>query len=436
MNIGRRPEEAAGKKAEKAAEKAAEKKAKWETAKKKQVLCVAVGILLGAAGFAWQHGGASVCTYLEREDYGGDPVVYDLSVEGLEQEVVPLQIEISPRRYTEKEAAEVFAKIKTGLLEEILGENQSLQEVKSDLILPTEKSGGIRIAWRSNEPEILDDEGTVLVGEEKSGSGKAGGIQVTLQAELTDGFYRDELEVAVTVYPPEKSKAEQLAGQLARQVEQAASEQPGAVRVALPEDFEGRQLRFRKETGTEYLLFPVLGVILAVFFHWQARNTEIEAHKKREKQLQYDYADLVYQLMVFTGAGLTVSRAWKQIVNNYEKRLEHENSQQRAVYEEMEIALGEMENGLPESQAVSRFGERCQHNEYRRLSSILGQSRQTGMKNLQELLAQEMDTAWEQQKQAAKRLGEEAGTKLLLPLFLMLLVVMVLVMVPALMVML
>ena len=58
------------------------------------------------------------------------------------------------------------------------------------------------------------------------------------------------------------------------------------------------------------------------------------------------------------------------------------------------------------------------------------------MKNLQELLAQEMDTAWEQQKQAAKRLGEEAGTKLLLPLFLMLLVVMVLVIVPALMVML
>lgn len=124
---------------------------------------------------------------------------------------------------------------------------------------------------------------------------------------------------------------------------QSSPEQSG---LPLPEDFEGRQLRFRKETGTEYLLFPVLGVILAVFFHWQARNTEIEARKKREKQLQYDYADLVYQLMVFTGAGLTVSRAWKQIVNNYEKRLEHENSQQRAVYEEMEIALGRWKMGF------------------------------------------------------------------------------------------
>lgn len=422
MRVDMRTEGAAG--------KATEKVVKGVAEKKKQVLCVAVGILLGVGGFAWQHGGASICTSLEREDYGGDPVVYDLSVEGLEQRTVPVQIQVLPRRYTEQEAAEVFAKVKAGILEEILGENPSLQEVRHDLILPTEKPGGIRIAWRSSEPEVLDEDGTILVGWESDS-----GTQVTLQAEITDGFYRDEMEVAVIVYPPERREAEQLASQLAQQVEQAAAKQPGAVQVALPREFEGRTLRFRKETGTEYLLFPVLGVVLAMFFHWQAKNTEMEARKKREKQLQYDYADLVYQLMVFTGAGLTVSRAWKQIVDNYEKRLGNRTSQPRAVYEEMEIALGEMENGRPESQAVSRFGERCQLNEYRRLSSILGQNRHTGMKNLQELLAQEMDTAWEQQKQAAKRLGEEAGTKLLLPLFLMLLVVMVLVMVPAMMVM-
>ena len=422
MRVDMRTEGAAG--------KATEKVVKGVAEKKKQVLCVAVGILLGVGGFAWQHGGASLCTSLEREDYGGDPVVYDLSVEGLEQGTVPVQIQVPPRRYTEQEAAEIFAKVKAGILEEILGENPSLQEVRHDLILPTEKPGGIRIAWRSSEPEVLDEDGTILAGWESDS-----GTQVTLQAEITDGFCRDEMEVSAIVYPPEKSEAEQLASQLAQQVEQAAAKQPGAVQVALPREFEGRTLRFRKETGTEYLLFPVLGVVLAMFFHWQAKNTEMEARKKREKQLQYDYADLVYQLMVFTGAGLTVSRAWKQIVGNYEKRLGNRTSQPRAVYEEMEIALGEMENGRPESQAVSRFGERCQLNEYRRLSSILGQNRHTGMKNLQELLAQEMDTAWEQQKQAAKRLGEEAGTKLLLPLFLMLLVVMVLVMVPAMMVM-
>ena len=321
--------------AEGAAGKATEKVVKGVAEKKKQVLCVAVGILLGVGGFAWQHGGASLCTSLEREDYGGDLVVYDLSVEGLKQGTVPVQIQVPPRRYTEQEAAEVFAKVKAGILEEILGENPSLQEVRHDLILPTEKPGGIRIAWRSSEPEVLDEDGTILVGWESDS-----GTQVTLQAEITDGFYRDEMEVAVIVYPPERREAEQLASQLAQQVEQEAAKQPGAVQVALPREFEGRTLRFRKETGTEYLLFPVLGVVLAMFFHWQAKNTEMEARKKREKQLQYDYADLVYQLMVFTGAGLTVSRAWKQIVDNYEKRLGNRTSQPRAVYEEMEIALG------------------------------------------------------------------------------------------------
>ena len=40
-------------------------------------------------------------------------------------------------------------------------------------------------------------------------------------------------------------------------------------------------------------------------------------------------------------------------------------------------------------------------------------------------------SAWEEQKHTARRMGEEARTRLLAPLFLMLLVVMVIIMVPA-----
>lgn len=42
-----------------------------------------------------------------------------------------------------------------------------------------------------------------------------------------------------------------------------------------------------------------------------------------------------------------------------------------------------------------------------------------------------MVSAFEQRKNLAKKLGEEAGTKLLLPLFLMLGVVMIMIVVPA-----
>ena len=42
-----------------------------------------------------------------------------------------------------------------------------------------------------------------------------------------------------------------------------------------------------------------------------------------------------------------------------------------------------------------------------------------------------MEAAFEQRKNLARRLGEEASTKLLLPLFMMLLIVMVMITVPA-----
>ena len=48
-----------------------------------------------------------------------------------------------------------------------------------------------------------------------------------------------------------------------------------------------------------------------------------------------------------------------------------------------------------------------------------------------ELLKLESIQAFEERKAQAKRLGEEAGTKLLLPMFLMLAMVLVIVIVPA-----
>lgn len=81
---------------------------------------------------------------------------------------------------------------------------------------------------------------------------------------------------------------------------------------------------------------------------------------------------------------------------------------------------------------MEAFGRRCGLQPYMKLSSLLEQNRRTGTKNLQQLLEQEMSAAWEEQKHAARRLGEEAGTRLLIPLFLMLIVVMVIIMVPAL----
>ena len=54
-----------------------------------------------------------------------------------------------------------------------------------------------------------------------------------------------------------------------------------------------------------------------------------------------------------------------------------------------------------------------------------------GTKELKELLYQESYDAFEQRKSLAVKKGEEAATRLLMPMFMLLIVVMIIVMVPA-----
>ena len=61
----------------------------------------------------------------------------------------------------------------------------------------------------------------------------------------------------------------------------------------------------------------------------------------------------------------------------------------------------------------------------------MSQNLRKGMKGLTQMLKLESIQAFEERKARAKKLGEEAGTKLLFPMFLMLAVVLIIVIVPA-----
>ena len=61
------------------------------------------------------------------------------------------------------------------------------------------------------------------------------------------------------------------------------------------------------------------------------------------------------------------------------------------------------------------------------------QNRTAGSKHLRVMRQTGLHDEWELRKNLARKMGEEAGTKLLAPLFLMLGIVMVMIMVPAMM---
>ena len=68
---------------------------------------------------------------------------------------------------------------------------------------------------------------------------------------------------------------------------------------------------------------------------------------------------------------------------------------------------------------------------YRTLSSILVQCLQKGSVGVEQILAKETEQAQRLRRQQAQILGEQASTRLLFPMILMLLVVFVILLVPA-----
>ena len=94
----------------------------------------------------------------------------------------------------------------------------------------------------------------------------------------------------------------------------------------------------------------------------------------------------------------------------------------------MRYTYYQMQSGMAEGDAYREFGRRCRLQSYLKLSGLLEQNRRSGTKNMRAILETEMTDALEQRKNLARRLGEEAGTRLLMPLFLMLGIVMVMIM--------
>ena len=68
---------------------------------------------------------------------------------------------------------------------------------------------------------------------------------------------------------------------------------------------------------------------------------------------------------------------------------------------------------------------------HRKLGNTLSQNLRKGNRGLLDLLESEVDDAFEERKSIARKYGEEAGTKLLFPMMIMLVMIMVLLLVPA-----
>ncbi len=151
---------------------------------------------------------------------------------------------------------------------------------------------------------------------------------------------------------------------------------------------------------------------------------------RRNRQMLLDHPQLISKLMLYLGAGMTIRNSFRKIASRYAAERQ-EGGKFHYVYEEMLLICHELDSGVSEAAAYEHFAKRCRLPQYTKLSNILVQNMRKGSNSILDALRQEAENAFEERKNMARKLGEEAGTKLLLPMMLMLGIVMVLILIPA-----
>lgn len=361
---------------------------------------------------------------LKRNPWGQRDAVYEFYAEGLEEGAVDLTVTVPSRRLSPEEFHERMPEISEILLSGILGSNVSLDQIRTDLELPEELPGyGIQVAWESERPELLSSMG-LLNQEGIWGVDPSRGETFSLMAELSCGEEKELVTVPITVLPEEMTQGERLA----ERIDSLALEDMENETVRLMEEFEGVPITYRRKGRFRNAVLLVLGGVLAACLWMKEKNDEQLQKKRREESLTAAYPDLVSGFLVLTGAGYSIRQAWKKTVQDRKKS---ETLPFSEVYQEMQVTLNQMETGTPEAFAYVWFGKRCGLRCYTRFSGILESSLRTGGSSLRSLLEPEMEEAFKIQADLARRKGEEASTKLLLPMFGMLGIVMVMVTAPA-----
>ena len=148
--------------------------------------------------------------------------------------------------------------------------------------------------------------------------------------------------------------------------------------------------------------------------------------KLRNRKLEEEYNAVVTRLVIYLGTGIPIKHAWQKTTSVLE-RINPESIAAR----EMKLAVREMNSGVYEKDCYISFGKRCGRQEYIRLGTLLSQNLRKGNRELLKRLREESKDSGERQKHLVRRCGEEATTKMLGPMMMLLTVTMILIMLPA-----
>ena len=369
----------------------------------------------------WQNSQLEENNKILRGEYGSGKQEISLQMKTKEEEWKDIGVVLHPKEYSNQELEEMFLSACKLLSDRIQKENETLEQVSTELDLISQiEEFPFSMTWKSSKEEILNSNGELMVSDKDLEEDVE--LTVTFQYEDWEREYSFPVHVTVKAnqdftYYLEKDLKEQE--EKTRQNEQ----------FILPDTFQGEGMQWRYPPGKSSIVLGILFFIMLPFISGQKDREIHNQTKLRKQQLQESFPEFISKLILLLETGMSIQGAFFQIAGDYQKK---KGDKKHYLSEELQYICRQMKNGLGEKEAYELLGKRCSLASYKKLSGLLVQHLQKGGNSILETLRKESEKEAEERRRQLQKKGEEMGTKLLFPMIIMLGIVMVFIMVPAL----
>ncbi len=252
------------------------------------------------------------------------------------------------------------------------------------------------------------------------------------QVELRCGTYEKIYSFPFELKAVESTKEERIIQKIEVWLDKQMKAE-GKQTIQLPTEVEGATIRWyeKREFITPQVL--CLELVALLLLKIVSKRKQEEEEKKCLMEMERDYPEIVNQLSLLMGAGMTTRQAWSRIAIQYEYKKREGLVSKKKVYEAILQMNRRLKEGESERMVYKRFTEEIPTVNFRKLTRLLLGNLEKGTAGMAIRLEDESRLAFEQKILQARKLGEEASTKMLVPLMLMLMLVMGVVLLPALM---
>lgn len=382
--------------------------------------CVFAVVLVAAVFMDVTQTGIIKNGTISRDEVGGEEQEIELivNIEDVLEDYI-YEMEIEPANATKEEAEKYFAKA----IETI---DTDFQEIGDSIpAKETYESGIIEADWMYTPANVVDAEGNIRY-EKVSEDGEVVNAEVTLSC----GAYEKIYSFAFLVEPKKLTEEEASLEQLALWIEEQMSLEGTSV-VELPTKINGKRVLWSEEQDyltPKILVLEIVSIVLLVIMKKKRQEAE---EKKRILQMEKDYPDVVSQLSFLLEAGMTTRQAWNKMASQYMSKKEKGMTEEKPVFEAIVHMNRRCTEGESERAAYQSFSEEINAACYHRLIRIILGNMEKGTAGICARLEEESSQAFEQRILTAKKMGEEASTKMMAPLMIMMILVMGIVMMPA-----